>query len=375
MQTLEQAVREVLGRHQRGAMNESNTKVLLVEPVLEALGWDTKDLDCVTREHKVYDGSFLDYALLIAGKPVLFVEAKAWGGTITDPKWTAQTVNYANNAGVVWCVLTDGVVYRVYKTNEPVDMARKLVFEIDLREGTDDQKGAVVFQRLRLLSQAALAGGQLDALGSRLFDEARVRRALENLFREAPNRFVSLIRDQLPDGERQLSPADIRTMLGRIGKGLLPTDEVTPAMTAATATASTPPRSDKDKARPGPVRGKTFTYEEHFGDKPQVIVDLYTQLHERIVGLSSDIERLFRKQYVGYRIGKKVFCSVIPQKQRLRLILNIDPALVADHPLGRDVTGVGHWGVGNTEMTLDSEDSLAEVLHWVGEAAKEAIPG
>lgn len=65
---------------------------------------------------------------------------------------------------------------------------------------------------------------------------------------------------------------------------------------------------------------------------------------------------------------------MIPQKQRLRLILNIDPALVADHPLGRDVTGVGHWGVGNTEMTLDSEESLAEVLHWVGEAAKEAIP-
>ncbi len=376
MAALEQAVKEVLGRLQRGTMNESNTKVLLVEPVLEALGWDTKNLDCVTREHKVYDGSFLDYALLIAGKPVLFVEAKAWGGNLADPKWTAQTVNYANNEGVVWCVLTDGVVYRVYKTNEPVDMARKLVFEIDLREGTDDQKGSVVFQRLRLLSQSALTGGQLDALGSRLFDEARVRRALENLFRGAPNRFVSLIRDQLPEGERRLSPADIRTMLGRIGKGLLPTDEVPVAVTAAAATAP-PQQSTKEdaKAGRGPVRGRSYSYEEHFGDKPQVIVDLYTQLHERIIGLSSDIERLFRKQYVGYRIGKKVFCSVIPQKQRLRLILNIDPARLANDPLGRYVTGVGHWGVGNTEITLDSEDNLAEVLHWVGEAAKEAIPG
>jgi predicted transport protein len=66
---------------------------------------------------------------------------------------------------------------------------------------------------------------------------------------------------------------------------------------------------------------------------------------------------------------------VIPQKQRLRLILNIDPARLAAHPLARDVSGVGHWGVGNTEVTLDSEDSLAEVLHWIGEAAKEAIPG
>ena len=105
-----------------------------------------------------------------------------------------------------------------------------------------------------------------------------------------------------------------------------------------------------------------------------MIVDLYTQLHERIVGLSSDIERLFRKQYVGYRIGKTVFCSVIPQKQRLRLILNIDPALVADHPLGRDVTGVGHWGVGNTEMTLDSGEPCRGAA-LVGQAAKKTIPG
>jgi predicted transport protein len=143
------------------------------------------------------------------------------------------------------------------------------------------------------------------------------------------------------DGERRLSPADIRTMLGRIGKGLLPTDEVPPAVTAVAATAS-PSKSTKGEgeARRGPVRERNYSYEEHFGDKPQVIVDLYTQLHERIVGLSSDIERMVRKQYVGYRIGKKVFCRVIPQKQRLRLILNIDPALVAGHSLGRDVTGV-----------------------------------
>ena len=72
-------MKEVLGRIDRGPMNESNTKVLLIEPVLEALGWDTKDLDCVTREHKVYDGTFLDYALVVQGKPSLFVEAKPWG--------------------------------------------------------------------------------------------------------------------------------------------------------------------------------------------------------------------------------------------------------------------------------------------------------
>lgn len=374
MAALEHAVRDVLGRIERGPMNESNTKVLLIEPVLEALGWDTKDLDCVSREHKVYDGSFLDYALLISGRPALFVEAKAWGGTIVDPKWTAQTVNYANNEGVVWCALTDGVVYRVYKVNEPVDMGRKLVFEVDIREASDDERRTRMYQQLRLLSREQVEAGELDALGSRLFDEARVRRALETLFREAPNRFVSLVRDQLPEGERRLSPMDIRGILQRVGKGLAPTEGVprTTTVAAAVAASSSAGRSHERETQPQSKRGRTYTFDEHFGDKPQVIVDLYTKLHERVLGLSSDVERLFRKQYVGYRIGKTVFCSVIPQKQRLRLVLNIDPGRLAEHPLARDITGVGHWGVGNTEMTLDSEEHLEEVLRWVGEAVTQA---
>lgn len=45
---------------------------------------------------------------------------------LDDKQFVAQTVNYANNDGVVWCVLTNGLTYRVYKTNEPVAMDQKL---------------------------------------------------------------------------------------------------------------------------------------------------------------------------------------------------------------------------------------------------------
>ena len=45
------------------AGNEANTKALLIEPVLQALGWDLTDLDQVQREVKVFEGTFLDYAL------------------------------------------------------------------------------------------------------------------------------------------------------------------------------------------------------------------------------------------------------------------------------------------------------------------------
>ncbi len=372
MTALERVIAEVIARTQRGSMNESNTKVLLVEPILEALGWDTKDLDCVTREHKVFDGTFLDYALVVDSTPALFVEAKAWGGNILDPKWTAQAINYANNEGVVWCALTDGIVYRVFKTNEPVDMARKLVFEVDLREVADDESRQRVLQQLNLLSRAQVVAGQLDALGSRLFDEARVRRALEGLFNEAPTGLITLIRKQLPESERRLVPAEIRGILQRIGKGLSPTNGLPREATVAAAAAASTPGRRRAVATPASDEAAGRSFEQYFTDKPQVILDLYAQLHERIMALGSEVERVFKKQYIGYRIGKTTFCSVIPLKGRLKLILALDPARVAGHATARNVSGVGHWGVGDVQTSVGAEEDLAEVLPWISEAAAEA---
>ncbi len=47
---------------QSSAANEANTKALLIEPLLAALG-GRRDLTQVSREYRVYDGTFLDYAL------------------------------------------------------------------------------------------------------------------------------------------------------------------------------------------------------------------------------------------------------------------------------------------------------------------------
>jgi len=80
------------------------------------------------------------------------------------------------------------------------------------------------------------------------------------------------------------------------------------------------------------------------------------------------VERTFRKQYVGYRLGKHMVCSIIPQKQRLRVVLPIDPDSVAGHPRTRDLTKVGHWGVGQTELSIDSEDQLDDAMMLVNKA-------
>ena len=139
-----------------GAGNEANTKALLIEPLIAALGWDPVDLDAVEREVKVFEGTFLDYALKLDGTPRVYVEAKGLNENLDDKKFIAQTLNYANNDGVVWCVLTNGSRVRVYKTNEPVAMDRKLLFEVDLTDETETAGEKA--KLLRLVSRDAVVG-------------------------------------------------------------------------------------------------------------------------------------------------------------------------------------------------------------------------
>ena len=195
-----------------GAVNEANTKAHVIEPILSALGWDLLDIESVSREVKVFDGTFLDYALLLAGSPHVYVEAKSATGNLDDRKLIAQAVNYANNDGVLWCILTNGIRWTVYKTNEPVAMDRKLLFEVDIADQTEP-----ISEKARLLSfisRNAVADGELANFGDRVFTDTRVRSALEGLAADGDASVVKAIGARV--GTPTVSPDAIRNSLARI---------------------------------------------------------------------------------------------------------------------------------------------------------------
>lgn len=80
MTSIDKIIATVLSRADVGPMNETNTRVLLIEPLLDALEWDIHDLNVVTREYKVFDGTFLDYALKLSGKPALYSGSSDFSG-------------------------------------------------------------------------------------------------------------------------------------------------------------------------------------------------------------------------------------------------------------------------------------------------------
>jgi predicted type IV restriction endonuclease len=114
-------------RAQGSRVSEQDTKRILITPAIAALGWDTLDIEEVRNEyrHNTADNP-VDYALFLNRSPVLFVEAKPLGHDLNDRKWVVQTINYANAAGVDWCVLTNGSEWRIYKVHAQVEADRKL---------------------------------------------------------------------------------------------------------------------------------------------------------------------------------------------------------------------------------------------------------
>jgi predicted type IV restriction endonuclease len=190
-------------------IGEQNTKASLIEPILEALGWDIRDPDEVHREFRpISRDSPVDYALKLIRKPRLFVEAKGLGEDLGDRKWVTQVLGYAVVAGVEWCVLTDGDCYRFYNATAPVDAEEKLFCTIRLTESSE----AEVAKTLSLISRRNMEENLLDVLWSAHFVDRRVKEAVRAMFASADPALVRLIHRKTV----KLSPRDVADSLRRL---------------------------------------------------------------------------------------------------------------------------------------------------------------
>ncbi len=134
--------------------NETRTRMALIDPLLQALGWDTADPALVLPEYDLR-GNRADYALLGGtGKPAALVEAKRLGEQLVSHRM--QIVNYANLSGVPYAGLTDGNHWELYKVFDPAPIEDRLLLNISIA----DRPAHEVALKLLLLWQPNLAAGQ-----------------------------------------------------------------------------------------------------------------------------------------------------------------------------------------------------------------------
>ena len=208
-QTLAELRDRISQMTQRKGIGESNTKAVLIEPLLSRLGWDLEDIDEVSREYKrKRQDNPVDYALMVRREPCLFVEAKALRVDLSDRKWLSQTLGYATVVGVEWCVLTNGDEYRIYNAHAPVDIEEKLFRSVKI---SDDGQSRYTEQTLALLSKAEMGKRLIDEMWRRYFIDKRVKTAFEGVIQDEDRRIASLVRSRATD----LKPKEILDSLGR----------------------------------------------------------------------------------------------------------------------------------------------------------------
>lgn len=188
--------------------SEQDTKAILIDPVLAALGWRLDELDDVRREYRAKpQDNPVDYALTVFGQPRLFVEAKAFS-TGLDRKCASQVMGYASVVGVGWCLLTNGDEYRLYNSYAKVDVDEKLFRTVRL---SDPEQTDLCLETLELCARERIGEAELDVLWKSQFVDRRVLATLEELFADETGALARLVRKR--SGE--LTLVEVRDSLRR----------------------------------------------------------------------------------------------------------------------------------------------------------------
>lgn len=93
------------------------------------------------------------------------------------------------------------------------------------------------------------------------------------------------------------------------------------------------------------------------------LMDLYQALRAHIMAIGDDVQEKTLKFYVAFKRLRNFACvEVHPNKNAVTLYLKVDPENAKLEPgFSRDVRKVGHYGTGDLEVTIRSNDDLEHV--------------
>lgn len=140
--------------------NESNTRMIIDKILMEVLGYKIEE---IKTEQKI-QGKRADYVLSVNDRDLIVIELKRVGMPLRD-KQAFQAVSYGAYSGIRWALLTNGLVWHLYRVQlcEKVDYS--LVFTLDLRDGLDKTESHYFY----LLSRhGMLRKGLLDKVWHKL---------------------------------------------------------------------------------------------------------------------------------------------------------------------------------------------------------------
>ena len=109
----------------------------------------------------------------------------------------------------------------------------------------------------------------------------------------------------------------------------------------------------------------TYSFEEHLEGKSKNIRELVYSIREFVLGLDSAIEEVPKKFYIAYKASQNIIC-VEPKGKNIKLFVKLNPSDITDPPkCFRDVSNIGHYGTGDVEFTISSQEEFEEVKPFI----------
>ena len=152
----------------------------------------------------------------------------------------------------------------------------------------------------------------------------------------------------------------------RFGDSLLLLDLIT-----STSAQETNPAAIKRAAG----QGQTYkTVSEYLADADEALSNLYKDVQAQLLALGDDVQEKTLRYYIAFRRLKNFACVEIkPQANVVRLYLKVDPATVTiEEGFTRDVRKVGHFGTGDLEVTIRTNEDLTRALPLIRQSYEDS---
>lgn len=217
--------------------NEMATRNQVVDPILRLLGWDTEDPAKVQPNVSAEEG-VPDYSLFLGGRKVLFVEAKKMSVDVEDRQVLSQLAKYCFGEGMPYRLLTNGVVWILFRAfQEGTMMGERVVWKADLEH--DDMSAlarklnTVSGENVGTIDRLLKKLGILDEVWQSLLDDPKT------LAKGIVPVFQALAKDAHPDYE--LSSEEIEDFVReRLNEVLSPQPVDYPPIEVTEPTAEAP---------------------------------------------------------------------------------------------------------------------------------------
>lgn len=117
---------------------------------------------------------------------------------------------------------------------------------------------------------------------------------------------------------------------------------------------------------------KVYTEEEHLSKSSEAIAELYEKFRQGILQLADEIEIKPKKMEIGFRRDSKVFTDICILKNSLKIWINLKKGKLDDPKhLAEDVSAKGHWGNGDYQIQVDTDEDLEYIMSLIKQTIKQ----